>query len=48
MGSLLLRPELEAAIEWVLVFALAGSVLCIAAVASIYIVDGFRTRGKQK
>lgn len=40
--SILLRPEMESALEWVLFAALASSGLCMAAVALMVIVGRFR------
>ncbi len=40
--SILLRPEMESALEWVLFAALASSGLCMAAVALMIIFGRFR------
>lgn len=44
MGSLLLQPEMEAPLEWVLLLAMGGSGLCMFALATMMIITRYRMR----
>jgi hypothetical protein len=48
MGSLLLRPDMEAVLEWILLIASGAFGLCILALGTMLIVGRYRLHRKRK
>jgi len=48
MGSSLLRPSMEAVLEWILLLAIGASGLCMLALVTMLIVGRYRMHRKRK
>jgi len=46
--SVLLHPDMEAPLEWILVLAVGASALCMLALAMIFAVARYRARRKRE